>query len=248
MKSKSFFVLLGVLALAVIAFGLISAPRDTLNVLAPACAVSAALFIAANASRRIRRRDLTPAINTLPDNVGTSKNVRRYLATAAITTRNLLGKIGADEDHIAALSAASDEPIGVITDEPAAAEDPTSVELLGVTNRTLPMVASEAIDEGENVYAAAGGKVQDKPTSAGTYWKVGKAATPAGADGDPIEVIPCTPRKLIVIAALTSTNGTAAAATADLPGLAAEAEKIGDDLRAIANALNGDADVALATT
>lgn len=34
-------------------------------------------------------------------------------------------------------------------------------------------------------------------------------------------------------AALTSTNGVAAAASADLPGLAAEAEKIGDDVRSL---------------
>lgn len=34
-------------------------------------------------------------------------------------------------------------------------------------------------------------------------------------------------------AALTSTDGVAAAAAADLPGLAAEAEKIGDDVRAL---------------
>ena len=80
-------------------------------------------------------------------------------ATAAITTRYLLGKIGADEDHIAVLAATADQPIGVITDEPAAAEDPTDVELLGVSNRTQRMVAGEAIDEGESVYATAAGKV-----------------------------------------------------------------------------------------
>ena len=40
-----------------------------------------------------------------------------------------------------------------------------------------------------------------------------------------------------VTVALTSTNGTAAAASADLAALAAEAEKIGDDVRAIHAAL-----------
>lgn len=70
----------------------------------------------------------------------------------------------------------------------------------------------------------------------------------ATAANDPVEVQLCEPRKLIVIAALTSTNGTAAAASASLANLAAETEKVGDDLRAIAAALDGSADVALATT
>lgn len=41
------------------------------------------------------------------------------------------------------------------------------------------------------------------------------------------------------VVALTSTNGTAAAAAADLAGLAAEAEKIGDDVRALHASLFG---------
>lgn len=209
------------------------------------------------------RPRLVSALNTLPDNVGTTENARRYKATAAVAARYLLGKIGADEDHVAVMAATSDQPIGVMTDEAAAAEDPIDVELLGVSNRTLLMVASEAIDENEPVYGTAAGKVSDKPTAAGTYWKVGTAATPAEADDDPIEVIPCTPEKLTIVAALSSTNGTAAAAipgaltstngtaaaaipgaltstdgtaaaaSADLAALAAEAEKIGDDTRDI---------------
>lgn len=41
------------------------------------------------------------------------------------------------------------------------------------------------------------------------------------------------PQVVTALAALTSTNGTAAAASANLAGLAAEAEKIGDDVRAV---------------
>jgi hypothetical protein len=47
---------------------------------------------------------------------------------------------------------------------------------------------------------------------------------------------PCKPVKVVIIAALTSTDGTAAGA-ADLAALKAEAEKIGDDVRAIGAAL-----------
>ena len=50
------------------------------------------------------------------------------------------------------------------------------------------------------------------------------------AVGEPATV---SPTVMTALAALTSTNGVAAAASADLAALAAEAEKIGDDARAI---------------
>jgi hypothetical protein len=128
-----------------------------------------------------------------------------------------------------------------------AAEEEMFVELLGLTNRTVPVVASEAITLGADLYATDDGKVGLKPTAAGTYWKVGKALQPADADGDVFEMQPQKPRKLIVVSALESTNGTFGAA-ADQTAQNAEGEKLGDDLRKIAAALNGDADVALATT
>ena len=116
---------------------------------------------------------------------------------AAVSTRYLLGKVGSDVDHIAACGA-SEIPVGVITDEASAAEELVAVELLGVTKRTLRMVASEAIDAGEHVYTAASGKVQDLPAGAGTYYEVGLALTSASADGDLIEVATCVARKTVV--------------------------------------------------
>lgn len=237
-----------ILAVALAAIFAYIAPQETAAVLSVAAILAGTVFVVANTSRQSRRSSLIPAVNTLAPNWGTSSNGKTMLSSAAVATRYLLGKFGADYRHVAAVAAASDEPIGVITDEAAAAEEEMFVELLGLTNRTVPMVAGVAITLGADLYALASGKVGLKPTAAGTYWRVGKALQPADADGDVIEVQPCKPRKLIVIAALTSTNGVAAAAAADLAGLAAEAEKIGDDARAIAGALNGDADVALATT
>lgn len=248
---------LGFVALLVIALGLIVGtsilPAAALNVLAVVGVPAAAVILVANTHRASR---LVTAVNTLPANVGSSKHTRRYLATAAIAVpapcpasnaRYALVKKGADDEHAAIVAAASDEPIGAATDEAAAAEDPVNVELFGINARTLPLVAKAAIGLGADVYSDGTGKVTVKPTAAGTYWRVGKAMTAAGADGDPIEIMPIRPRKLIVIAALQSTDGTAAGA-ADLAALKAEAELIGDDLRRIAAALNGDADVALATT
>ena len=116
---------------------------------------------------------------------------------AAVASRNLLGKVGTDATHVA-LCGASEIPLGPITDEAAAAEELVNVELLGVTGRTLLLVASEAITAGEHVYTAASGKVQDLPAGAGTYYEVGLALTPSTNDGDLIEVATCVARKVTV--------------------------------------------------
>ncbi len=209
--------------------------------------VVASLFLSWVASRP-RGRQFTPLCNTNPANWGTHVGGRvTFLADAAISTRYKLVKKGSDAEHIAIPTATADEPIGVLLDEPSAAEQAATVELLGPNDRTVPMVAGGAITDGADVYMDDAGDVTVKPTAAGTYWKVGTARG-AWSTGEVVPVIPCKARKLIVVAALTSTNGTAAAASADLAALAAEAEKIGDDLRSIAAALNSGADVALATT
>jgi hypothetical protein len=129
--------------------------------------------------------------------VGIHEGPIAKLADEAITDRNLLGKFGSDVDHVA-LCGAAELPLGVIEDEAAAAEDPVAVALLGCTGRTVRMVASEAIDYGEEVFTAASGKVQDPPTVAGTYYRVGRAIQAATTDGDEIEVIPYTPTAYVV--------------------------------------------------
>ncbi|MBA4136761.1 MAG: hypothetical protein C0518_05540 [Opitutus sp.] len=241
-----------ILSFIILAVGLVigalSAPEATLNVLLVSALCAGAIYAVANHNRSMRRSRLVGAINTLPANWGTHENGKSYFATAAVATRFLLGKIGADKNHIAAVAATSDEPICVMTDEAGAAEDPIGVEFLALTNRTLPVVAGVAITLGADLYALASGKVGIKPTAAGTYWKVGKALEPADADGDVIEMLPQRPRKLIVVSALASANGALAAATADVAAQAVETEKLGDDVRKIAAALDLDADVALATT
>jgi len=236
------------LILALAALCAFLAPQETVSVLAVAGIITGTVFVVANVSRLNGRSGMVVATNTLAPNWGRHANSVTKLSAAAISTRYLIGKTGADVDHVVVVTAASDKPLGVITDEASAAEEPVNVELLGLTNKTVPVVAGVAITLDADLYLLASGKVGIKPTAAGTYWRVGRALQAADADGDVIAMESCRPRKLIVIAALTSTNGVAAAASADLAALAAEAEKIGDDVRAIAAALNGDADVALATT
>lgn len=171
------------------------------------------------------------------------KNVT-LLATAAIATRYFLVKKGADAAHVAVSTATADQPIGVCTDEPAAAEDAVNVRLLGATDESVLMVANAAITQNADLYAAIGGKVGPAPTEAGTYWKVGRAMTAAAADGDKIEVESCTPVKVIVIAELGSVDAEIGGLTiggtysqSEVTAIATKAEEAADDLRALKAAL-----------
>ncbi len=110
-------------------------------------------------------------------------------ADAAITERFLLAKIGSASDRIAAAGAA-DTPIGVITDEAAAAGDLVNVALLGGQSATVRMVASAAIAQGALLEPAASGRVQTLGAGVGTHHVVGRALDAAANAGDVIEVDP----------------------------------------------------------
>lgn len=156
----------------------------------------------------------------------------------AHTARHLLVKRGSDVYHMAVCAAASDEPLGTCFDQPDAAEYAGGVQLLGACEDTVTVVSSEAIAAEAWLYSNGDGRVQNNPAAAGTYWLVGKAKEACGAADQQIEIEPCTPIRLVILAALTCTDGTAGAA-ADLTALKAEMEKATDDLRRIAAALDG---------
>jgi hypothetical protein len=109
--------------------------------------------------------------------------------TAAITTRYLLVQKGTSDTQFI-VNVATTRPWGVIADEPAVGDTGT-VLLLGCTPGTMKMVANAAITVGSPVYTAAAGKVS--PTFGSTLYMVGRALTPAAADGDLIEVAHCFP-------------------------------------------------------
>lgn len=69
-------------------------------------------------------------------------------------------------------------------------DDPRATIALYNKPGTQIMIASEAINAGADVYAAANGKVSMLPVAAGTYHKVGVTLTVAAEDGDGIEVAP----------------------------------------------------------
>lgn len=130
---------------------------------------------------------------------GTHENAKSYFSDEALAVRYLLVTIGSDSEHIA-LCAADDIPIGTVPDEVATADIaavPVGVELLGICNKTMLMVPSENITAGEEVFAAAGGKIQDLPVGAGTYYSVGYALEDGSLDV-PCEVLHHSPRAVIV--------------------------------------------------
>ena len=149
----------------------------------------------------------------------------------------LIGRPGTAATQVL-LCDASETPAYLVEDMAATADigSPIACSVLGASTGTKIGIASDAIDADVDVCVANGGKLSAVPATAGTYHIVGRSKKLAAADGDQFEFTPCKPIKLVVIAALTSTNGTAAGA-ADLAALKVEAEKIGDDVRAIAAAL-----------
>ncbi|MBI4024844.1 MAG: DUF2190 family protein [Verrucomicrobia bacterium] len=119
-------------------------------------------------------------------------------ADGALTTRYLLAKIGSDADHVDAAGVA-DIPLGIITDEAAAAEDLVNVALLGAIKGTQRMIASAAITAGDLLVSAASGKVRTLPAAAATYYIIGRALIAASADGDTVEVAPSFPVQRVVV-------------------------------------------------
>lgn len=111
-----------------------------------------------------------------------------------------------------------------------ASGDPVAVQLRWPT---VTCNAAGAFSAGATVQRMADGKVDDTGTGA----PYGIALEAAAASGDFVQVLLLGAPYQTQTVALTSTNGTAAAASANLSGLAAEAEKIGDDVRAIHAAL-----------
>ena len=142
-----------------------------------------------------RRRNNETVLSNLFE--GVHDSIKTLIAASNITTRYLLAKAGADDNH-ADICGAADVPIGFFQDE-GSAEDPLglAVGLLG-HGATKRAVSSEIIAFGEEVFTAANGKVQNRPTGAGTYWFIGIALSTSTGDGDVIELNDCVPVKLVI--------------------------------------------------
>jgi len=146
----------------------------------------------------IQRALGTPPLPIANIGEGTHDGTITKLATAAVTVRYGLVKVGADADHFA-VAGTADIPWGVCVDEPTAAEMPAAIDILGCRDRTVLMVASAAIAAGAYVVAASSnGKIRTLPGTTGTYYIVGMALNAASADGDLVEVAHCIPVQRVV--------------------------------------------------
>jgi hypothetical protein len=135
-------------------------------------------------------------------------------ADAQFAHTHLLVKAGSDDFH-ATFAGAGDYPIGSTTDSPFAAEDSFNVHPLGSSEHTRRLRCATALTNEIDLYTAANGFVQAEPTVAGVYYKVGRSVALAVQELSgvyTIEVAPCAPVKLTVIAAATGTAATDIAA------------------------------------
>lgn len=151
---------------------------------------------------------------------------------ALLNKENYLVALGTAEGTVK-LATSTDDPIGVLM-EKRQGDPHVNVRLLG-KGGTVKIIAGGVIAKDARVIWGTGGKVITKPTTGGIHRTLGRKLSQGNsASGDIIEVIDIIePSKVATVVALTSTDGVAAAASGNLSGLAAEAEKIGDDVRAI---------------
>ena len=168
----------------------------TIFILAALSGLLALGLIAASAAIIASRHQQQIALANAYTEVTTHKHKASYLSDGALT-RYLLLKFGSDSRHVTTCGA-NDVPLGNSEDAPDAAEYPTEVAILGLSDSSRVMIASEAITVGSPVFTAASGKVQDLPGTSGTYYQVGFALTASAADGDQIEIATCVPIKTVV--------------------------------------------------
>lgn len=122
----------------------------------------------------------------------------RFSATAsgAITEFTLVKLTAATPGGAKTVAANDGVPIGVaITDADDATE--VGVQALGGCDRTIRCIASAAV-AANAILIADSTKVKTLPTAGGTYYIVGTALSSTSADGDAIEVAPCSPVKIVV--------------------------------------------------
>lgn len=163
-----------------------------MNIILLVAILAIALLAAAFACVRIMERSHTQSAANIGE--GTHEDSVTRLATAALTTRYLIVKQGADANHVAVCAGTTDVPIGVATDEAAAAEDPVDVALLGARCRTLKVaVGTVDISAGSLVATNASGKAQ---TAVATQYPIGRALTDGKAGGI-VEVDPVVPTQVL---------------------------------------------------
>lgn len=123
---------------------------------------------------------------------------------AAIGFPNAVVKSGSDDRHVVLTSLVGDIPRGVILNDECPADEvgilKKVVALFGIYEGTLPAVAAAAIPVGAEVVVdlATPGRVKALPAGAGTYQVIGRNRFTVAAPGDPVSLIHCVPRAVVV--------------------------------------------------
>ncbi|MDR0727680.1 MAG: DUF2190 family protein [Puniceicoccales bacterium] len=125
---------------------------------------------------------------------GTHEGNITFLAAAPISTAHVLVALQGNAVHP---TAAGELPIGVVTDEAEAAEDPVNVQLLGGGSTTL-ISAAGPISSGTFVVGTANGKIIPLPSTSGTHRVVGIALSTATMAGEMVEVLTGLPFNIVV--------------------------------------------------
>ncbi len=138
--------------------------------------------------------DLIEADPMAPQAYPAPASILERTAEAALTLAHTVVKQGAAAGE-ANVCGAADRPLGVVAGT-AAQDEAVDVQVLN--GQPVSMVAGEAVAIGEGCYTAASGKVQNKPSGAGTYYCVGTALEAASADGDVITVLGQPPSVYVI--------------------------------------------------
>lgn len=107
--------------------------------------------------------------------------------SAAILAAYRLVKLSSGE-AVYNTAANTDRPVG-ITEYAVGDAENISVRALNLSG-SYPITAAGVFSSGDDLFAAADGKVQALPAGAGTYLRVGLALEDATADGDIVEFMP----------------------------------------------------------
>ena len=133
-----------------------------------------------------------------------SRGTESLDADVAIGFRNAVVKTGSDDRHFALVTGAGDIPRGVLLNDEVPAEEVGAmrkqIAIFGVYKDTLPAVAAGAISVNAEVVAdlATPGRVKLLPTASGTYVVFGRSRFNVVAAGDPVSLVHCVPRVVVV--------------------------------------------------
>ncbi len=125
-------------------------------------------------------------------------------ANALVSFRNAVVVIGSDDRHFTLPAAATDIPRGILLNDTVDTGEPGAVRkavgIFGVYGGTLPAVAAGVIVVNAELVAdlTTPGRVKPLPTASGTYVVFGRSRFAVATAGDPVSIIHCVPRVVVV--------------------------------------------------